>query len=392
MTIADQKTPGRPVEIEFDAFTGVPSANQEMLLIGHANAGVTGTNTVFTINNVADVDAARTEAEAKFGVGSELAKMVVAAVQCQAATGRSNFAAMKAIPLESTAVGFGTNDAALTAAKNVKAEFVVSCYAGTDTALTGKLKDHCATVSGAQRVENNQFGTIGVVAAMNVADPSNLHVYDSQYISGVYHRDTTGANPYTVGELAAAYAAVLAGNVAPFIPVNGYVLGGVTASTKDADVLSVGAGLESETVLSKGWCPLRTKPNGEIAVVRSVTSRITSNGTTLVQSYYDVQDFQVLYYWRKTVYTRLTQPDLTNVKASAETARDIKSELIRLAVLFEANTMFQSVEQLAKQFSVIRSSSDRHRFDVVTPVNVVPGLHCIASTVRAGTQYDVISV
>jgi phage tail sheath gpL-like len=205
-------------------------------------------------------------------------------------------------------------------------------------------------------------------------------------------RDTTDANPYTVGELAAAYAACLAGNVAPFTPVNGFVLGGVTPSTLASDALSIGAGLESETVLSKGWCPLRTKPNGEVAVVRSVTARTTTNGTTAVQSYYDVQDFQVLYYWRKTVYARLTQPDLTNVKASAEVARDIKAELIRLALLFQDNTMFQAVEELAKQFTVVRSSSDRHRFDVATPVNVVPGLHVVATTVRAGTQYDTITI
>jgi phage tail sheath gpL-like len=391
MTIADQKTPGRPIEIEFEASTGVPSANQELLLIGHAGAGVTGTYTVFTINNVADSDAAKTEAETKFGVGSELAKMIVAAVKSQEASGRSNFPAMKCIPLDSTDVDFGSGDAALTAAKNVKAEFVVSCFNGTETALTTKLKEHCATVSGAQRVENNQFGSIGVIANFNVADPANLPALDTQYLAPVYLRDS-GSNPYSVGELAAAYAACLAGNVAPFVPVNGYVLGAVTGPSDEQDNLSIGAGLESETVLGKGWCPLRVKPNGEVAIVRSVTARTTTNGTTEATSYYDVQDFQVLYYWRKTVYTRLTQPDLVNVKASNETAREIKAELIRLALLFQDNTMFQAVEQLSKQFTVTRSSSDRHRFDVVTPVNVIPGLHVVATTVRAGTQYDSISI
>jgi phage tail sheath gpL-like len=63
-----------------------------------------------------------------------------------------------------------------------------------------------------------------------------------------------------------------------------------------------------------------------------------------------------------------------------------------LAQLFEDNQMFQAVAELAKQFTVVRSLSDRHRFDVMTPVNVVPALHTIATTVRAGTQFDTISV
>ena len=34
-SIADQKTPGRPIEITFAAETGLPSANQEILIFGH---------------------------------------------------------------------------------------------------------------------------------------------------------------------------------------------------------------------------------------------------------------------------------------------------------------------------------------------------------------------
>lgn len=391
MTIADQKTPGRPVEIEFDAFTGIPSANQELLLIGHVASGTTGTYTVVTISNVADPSAAETEAEGAFGTGAELAKMVVAAINANYLEGRSNYPSIKCIGLEYGDADFGSGDIALDVAKNVKAEFVVSCYDATDETLTGKLKDHCAAVSGAQRVENNQFGTIGVAANFDEDTPADLFEYDTQYLTLAYLRDT-GSNAYTVGELAAAYAGALAGNAVPFNPVNGFVLGGVTAPADSADNLSIGAGLESETVLGQGWSPLRVKPNGDVAIVRSVTSRTTTNGTTAVQAYYDVQDFQVLYYWRKTIYTRLTQPDLTNVKASNETAREIKSELVRLAQLFQDNNLFQAVDQLAKQFTVTRSNSDRHRFDVVTPVNVIPGLHVVASTIKAGTQYDTVTV
>lgn len=390
MTIADQKTPGRPIEIEFEASTGLPSANQELLLIGRAASGATGVNSVVTISNVGDPVAGQAEAETKFGVGSELAKMVVAAIKSNLSAGRSNSPSIKCIPLLSDAVDFGTNDAALTAAINTKAEFIVSPFDGTDTTLTTKLKNHCATVSGAQRVENNQFGSIGVAANFNVADPANLNAPDTQYLSLVYMRDSAPA--ITLGELAAAYAAALAGNALPFNPVNNFVLGNISAPVTATDNLSIGAGLESETVLNKGWCPLKVKPNGEVAIVRSITTRITTNGTTAVQSYYDVQDFQVLYYWRKTLWTRFNQTDLTNTKRSVKTARTIKGETLRLAKLFEDQAMFQSVSQLATQFTVTTSSTDRNRFDVVTPVNVIPGLHVIATTIKASTQFDTISV
>ena len=70
----------------------------------------------------------------------------------------------------------------------------------------------------------------------------------------------------------------------------------------------------------------------------------------------------------------------------------MKSEAIRLANLFEDQEMFQAVAQLSKQFVVERSTSDRHRFDVLTPVNVIPGLHVIATNIEAGTQFDALSI
>lgn len=388
MAIGFQKTPGRPIEVLFTADLGVPNDNQELLLIGRAASGATGVETVVTVNAVSDVDGATAEANLKFGSGSELAKMVIAAVKANALASRGTFPVIKCVPLASTATTLTT--AAQTAAKGVKAEFIVSPFDGqTDATARTALRDLCAEMSGPQRVENNQYGTIGVAANQSVTDPSTLTAPDSQFLSLVWFRNS--APTYSVGEVAAAYAAVLAGNITPFVPVDNYTVGGLAAPSL-ADQISVGAGLLSETCLTKGWTPLRTKPNGDVSIVRSVTTRITVDGTVAAGAYYDVQDFQVLYYWRKTVFTRLNQPDLKNVKASKETALIIEGELVRLANLFEQNQMFQAVAQLAKEFTVTRSLSDRHRFDVSTPVNVIPNLHVVATSVKATTRYDVLSI
>lgn len=391
MTIGSQKTPGRPIEITFLADLGLPSDNQELLLFGRAASGATGTYTVITISAVSDYAAAQIEAETKFGSGSELAKMVVAAVKANQSAGRGTFPAIKCVPIPSDRNDFGATDQALTAALNAKAEFVVSPFDADDATLRGKLKDHCAAVSGAQRVENNQYGSIGVAANIDVTDPANLATPDSQYLSLVYFRDS-GTPAYSLGEIAAAYAAVCAGNISPFVPADNYVIGGLAAPATQSDWLAIGAGLESETALVKGWTPLRVKPNGEVTIVRSITTRTTVDGVVAATSYYDVPDFQVLYFWRKTLFTRFNQPDLKNVKASDATAKTLLGEVVRLAGLFEDNEMFQHVAELAKQFTVTRSLSDRHRFDVKTPVNVIPGLHVVATTVQASTQYDTITV
>lgn len=394
-SLPDQKTPARPVEITFAAETGLPSQNQEVLLIGHAASGVTGVYEVKTITNSGDLTAASGEVASKFGAGSELAKMVLAAVKANQLTGR--FVQLKAVALPITELGFGPSDEALTAIDKVKAEFVVSCYDGQDATTRDKLKATVGAMSGPHRPANNQFGSFGVVFNRSVTDPSLLFKFDTQYLIGLWCPDTGAgddAPAYSLGEMASAAAAVMAGNGIPFNPLDDETINGMAAPKKQSDWITVGFGLASEVCLNQGWTPLRVKPNGEVAFVRTVTGRISPDGTgtPVVTAYYDVQDFMTLYYWRKTVYTRLSQPDFKQRKASAEAAREIKSELIRLATAFEDQQMFQAVSQLAKKFQVERALTDRHTFDVKTPVNVIPGLHVIRTNIEATTMYDELSI
>lgn len=392
-SIGQQKTPGRPVEITFEGEQGLPSDAQELLLIGHAASGATGIDTVIQISNVADVAAASSEASTKFGAASELTKMIVAAVRAN--SGGSTFPAIKAVPLDSAETSIP--QAAQTAILRVKAEYVVSPYDMQDATERNILKELAQTMSGAQRVQNNQFGTFGVAANMDEADPANLFKFDTQFLIGVWFRDTgTGddQNAYSVAEVAAAAAAKMASNGVPFNPLDDTSINGIPAPAQDADWITVGAGLESEACLNQGWTPLFVKPNGEVAFVRTVTGRLSADGTgtPVVTSYYDVQDFNVLYFWRKTVFTRFSQPDFKRRKASPQSAKLIKSEAIRLARIFEDQDMFQAVGELAKDFLVERNLSDRSRFDLQTPVNVIPGLHVIATNVLATTRFDVVTV
>jgi phage tail sheath gpL-like len=396
-SIGDQKTPGRPIEITFAAETGIPSDAQELTIIGHKDAvsGSIAAYEITEISNAGDLTAASAEVASKFGAGSEIARMILAAIRVN--LGGSTFPKIKAVPLASGDAGFGSGDAALVTAKRYKAEFLVSPYDANDSTLRTKLKDTAQEMSGAQRVENNQFGTMGVSFNRSVTDPANLPVPDTQFLVCGWLRDTgTGgdAPDYSIGEMAAAMASKMASNGIPFNPLDDETLTQVLAPKKQSDWPTVGAALESETALSKGWTPLYVKANGEVAFVRTVTARISADGSgaPVVTAYYDVQDFQVLYFWRKTLWTRFSQPDFKQRKASNEAAAEIRSEAIRLASLFEDQDMFQAVRDLAKKFQVERKLSDRHRFDVKTPVNVIPGLHVIATNIEATTEFDTISI
>lgn len=393
-SIGSQKTPGRPIELTFAAETGLPSDNQEVLLIGHRADGAASGNiadyTLSVINNSGDLNAASGEAAAKFGEGSELQKMVVAAIRATAGLG--TVPRLKCIALKFADTDFGAVDAALTEAAKYKHEFAVSPYDGADATLRTKLRDHAILVSGAQRVENNQFGTVGVIANQDEADPSNLALVDTPALFPIWLRDSSG--DFSNAELASACAARAAANPVPFNPLDSADILGVSAPENASEWISVGAGLESESCLARGWTPLYVKANGNVAFVRTVTGRISPDGTGTpeVTAYYDLQDFQVLYFWRKTLFTRFSQADFKRRKASVQAGKLVKSELIRLAKLFEEQNMFQAVDQLSKFFQVERNVSDRHRFDYKTPVNVIPGLHTLAGNIEATTQFDTITI
>jgi phage tail sheath gpL-like len=408
-SIGFQKTPARPVEVTFAANTNLPNPNQTLGLIGHmgptGGAAVSGVASgssvpysVVPMANVADPVAGATEANAKFGEGSELAKMVIAAIKANFELGSSNFPQITCVPLAQTDADFGTLNVAgtpsgLAAADKFECEFLVSPYDGQGSVLTLQLVAQARAMSGATRVQNSQFGTVAVAFNRSVADPTTLVKYDSQFLSPAWLRDSDVAAPKSIGEMAAAYAAILGANAIPFNPVDNNEIGDVLAPAKQSDWITVGAGLESEAALLRGWSPLRVLPNGSVAIVRSVTSRLTTgDGVTSVLSYYDVQDFQVLYFFRKAVVNRFNQTDFTNQKASQGEAKLARNEIIRLASAFEDQGMFQAVEQLAPLIQVERNAVDRSRFDVFIPVNVVPGLHVIATNVQATTEFDVVTV
>lgn len=402
-TIGTQKTPANPVDVLLGPQQGLPNAQNTLILIGamgptggpSGGGSASGTSlpyNVITINNVGSVSAASGECVTKFGNNSVLTNMVLAAVAANASA--SSFPPIKAIPLPQGASNFGTTNQALTALDNQQCSYVATQFDGsTDTANRTALLTEVQAMSGAQRTSNAQYGTTAIMANTSNATPSSLPQTNSQFFMGVYMYDSSGANPYNVGQIAAASAAVLAANPRPYNGLDSVAVPGITAPSNIADWISVGGGATSEVVLNQGWTPLRVLPNGTVAFVRTVSGRtFLSDGVTPVTSYIDQQDFQVLYDFRATVATRFAQPDFQNQKASQGAAKRAKGEVIKMMQTFQDLGMFQAVSQLAPLVQVQTNTSQRGRFDVYIPVNVVPNLHEIATDIVAGTLFDSFTV
>lgn len=392
-TIPAQLTPGNPTQITYAPNTAIPGTRPPLVIIGHqaatgAGAGsASGANYIpVQINNVASQTAVSGEVQGYFGNNSELAKMIIAAVAANSGTG--TYPAIVAIPLASTDTDFG---GALAALDKIPASVVVSPYDANSQTNQTALNNQCQTMSQAPRTDNGQFGTVAVAANQSVTNPANLFQYNSVYACLQWLRNT--APNQLNGEIAAAVGAQLAGLQIPFNPVKNLVLPYTNAPNVQADWISIGAGLESETALGRGWCPLRVLPGQQVAQLRSRSSLILmSDGVTPQTAYFDVQDLFVLYFWRQTLAARYAQPDFSQAKASGTEAALLLSEVIRLAVVFQDNQMFQGVDQSAKNFLVQRNQSDRARLDVLTPVDVIPILAVIATNIQAGTFADALTL
>lgn len=402
-----QLTPGTPTEITFAPQTTPPAVANTVVLIGHQGAtggafagSASGADYVpIQMVNVADPIAASAEASGYFGNGSELAKMVVAAVKANQLTG-TTFPPIIAVPLDSTdtAWGTGANNGALGAIDKLPGvAYVAGPYDANDQITANPLLAETNAMSLPQRVDNGQFGTIAIETNQSVQSPGGLFKYNTPYGCFQWFRNTVAQ--ISNGEVSASIAAQLAANAVPFNPVKNLVVPNLpqpNVALYPNDPISVGGGMESEVALQAGWSPLRVLPNGSVAQLRARTLRITLvDGVTPVTAYYDVMDFNVLFYWRQTLVTRYNQPDFSNAKASqgpGGTGQRLLGEVIRLAGDFEDNGMFQGVAAAAKAFKVQRNQVDRSRFDVLTPVDVIPILAVIATNIQATTAFDTITV
>jgi phage tail sheath gpL-like len=391
MSFSFTRAPSTKVSIAIDP-SGLVAADNELFIIGRrAASGGTATNgAVNQIANFGDPTLAQAECDALFGAGAEITEMIIAAIKGNLFSDKSPqvFPPIKAVCQVSTAV---SSDLAATLAGLIALPMphVVVPFPITDATARAALIAHLTAISGDDRGVNGQFGSFGYMATDAVLSTATAagEAAASQLIVAPWLRDGAGSKANKIHAVAAAFAAVCAGNSVPFNPLNDLKVGGLVAPASVGDYHTTGDAGSVALGLASGLVPLYIGSDGSVKVSRTVTAsrRVAASPDS---AYFDQQDWQVLYYFRKNAWLNAQRDVYKRAKASDAVLKALNSDHISLAKQFEALGMAQKVDELANKFTVARDPSNRSAAIYAVPLNVIPGFHNKGIALTGTTQFD----
>jgi phage tail sheath gpL-like len=358
-----------------------------------ASTGSTATaGALKLINNYGDPSAAELECTGYFGANSEMGEMVVAAIKGVLFSSLETklFPPIVCITLVNGAAS-STLAAQFGTMLSVPAPYMALAFDGSDSTALTALQNHLTAINGNDRGDNGQFGSFGFMAVQSdtsTASPIGIGAA-SQAICLPWLRDLAINKSNTSAQIASAYAAVCASLGGPFLPLDGVTVGGLIAPVSSADWHTTGDTGTVALGLNAGLSPLVVNAGGKVLISRSITtSRVVASVEDV--AYYDMQDWQVLYYLRKNIYVIASQPRYKQAKASIQKIQALKSEILKACGTMEELEMLQYVSLLADQFTADRSPLNRHAAVYRVPVNCVPGFHNKGIELNAGVAFDIV--
>jgi phage tail sheath gpL-like len=385
------RAPGVKTRVKIEADTLV-TADDSLVLIGNmAATGSTATALVpMIIDNFGDKVAAQVEVDAKFGAGSQLGEMVIAAIQGVAESDLAEraFPKITCIPMISTSVSTDLA-AALAANLTLPMPYVVTPFPGTDTTGLNSLKAHLNSISADDRGRLGQFGSFGYMAldGLTAAATAAGLAAATEKVCMPWLRDGAVTKANKIHAVSAAYAAVCASLGVPFLPLDGVKIGGIVAPAAQSDRHTPGDAGTEALGLSAGIVPLMSNLDGSISISRSLTTR---RPTAAIEetAYFDMQDWQVLYFFRKNCFAASSEETFRRAKASVTKAKALNSRFLKIAKDLETLEMFQHVDLLAGEFVFARSLTNRSAFVFSAPANVIPGFHNKGVELIGTTKFD----
>ncbi|WP_027181648.1 phage tail sheath subtilisin-like domain-containing protein [Oleidesulfovibrio alaskensis] len=245
---------------------------------------------------------------------------------------------------------------------------IVSPY--TDQENLTALRTHLDAVSHALE----QRGAIGVCGLTGtLAQATTLA---GQINSGRITMALLPGTESTSWQVAAAYAAQIAGEEDPARPLNTLPLTGIVAPPVPRRL----SRMEQETALHNGITPLEVAPGEIVRIVRSVsTYTLDPQGIDDI-ALLDVTTIRTLDYVRKAVRERISLR-FPREKLSARTAPKVRSEILDVLVKMEELEIVEEVEANKSGVIVERDSQDPNRLNAKIPVDVVNGLHVFAGRI-----------
>jgi len=268
-----------------------------------------------------------------------------------------------------TAFTGGLNDTDITAALAAAAqgghEILVVPYQLQASVLP--LRTHLNFVSGPmeQRRAIGVFALTSTLAtATTLAPLLNAERMTMACVPGTY----TPAE-----EVAAGYAAVIAGEEDPARPLNTLVLTNVAPPPIASRLLRT----EQESALNNGVTPLQVGPGEVVQIVRAITTYILNPGGVNDISWLDLTTIRTMDYVAKACRERI-ELRFPRDKLSARTPPKVRGELLDVLHKLEELEIVEEVEANKDGLIVERDSQDPNRLDAKIPVDVVNGLHVFA--------------
>lgn len=272
--------------------------------------------------------------------------------------------------------GGATDPTLATALATVAAEqYHVVSVPFNDATSYAALKAHLDTVSGPME-QRPARAVMGYTAAL--AGATTLGgLLNHGRINLAYLRYTAASTAQSLsGELAAAYASVMAFEEDPARPLNTLELKGI-AIPATADRLSR---TEQESCLYNGVAPLEVGPGEKVQIVRAVTTYTKdANGVDDV-SLLDTTTIATLDYVRKACRERIALR-FPREKLSSRTPSRVRTELLDVLLKLEDLEIVEEVEANKDGLIVERDLQDPNRLDAKIPADVVNGLHVFAGRI-----------
>jgi len=177
-------------------------------------------------------------------------------------------------------------------------------------------------------------------------------------------------------ELAAAFAAVLAREEDPAMPLNTLELKGIHAPAIDQRFSRT----EQENCLHNGVTPIEVAPGEKVRIVRAITTYTQDAQGIDDISLLDITTIRTLDYVRVACRERISLR-FPRAKLSSKTPPKVRSELLDVLMKLEELEIVEEVAANKDGLIVERNGQDPNRLDAKIPADVVNGLHVFAGRI-----------
>jgi phage tail sheath gpL-like len=191
-------------------------------------------------------------------------------------------------------------------------------------------------------------------------------------LSGFYLRGSASM-PY---EQAAVYAAVLAAEEDPAMPMNTVEMTGIAAPAI-SDMLS---DTEQESCLYNGVTPGEVDSVGNVCIVRAITTYVKNANGDADDSLLDITVPRTLLYLAQAVFARMRAKFPQAKRVPKKTSNAVTTELLDILKTLEKDEIVENVSDNPPD--AYDDPDNKSRIIMEIPADVVPGAHIIAGQIR----------